>query len=94
MDGCLNSSRGVIFAGSHRERGQGVLMDALSAAGQQQSAEALHLALKPIYRHRCQLLHPDMEGGSEVSFKALQTAYLMVKRIIPTAAEVAAAEVG
>jgi hypothetical protein len=75
-----------------RERGHGVLMDALAAAVQQQSAEAVQRALKPMYRHRCQLLHPDMEGGSEVSFKALQTAYLMVKRAIPTAADVAAAD--
>ena len=33
---------------------------------------------KVIYKHRAKLLHPDMEGGSEVAFKALQVAHRML----------------
>ncbi|NBP79902.1 hypothetical protein EBU58_04135 [bacterium] len=37
-------------------------------------------ALKQVYRQRAKELHPDVEGGSEVAFKALQTALLILKR--------------
>ena len=63
-----------------RERGHGELVDALAAAIDEQAMEKVQQALKPLYRHRCQVLHPDVEGGSEVSFKALQAAYLTLKR--------------
>ena len=60
-----------------KERGHGDLLEALLAA--EQSAENLQAALKRIYLIRAKQLHPDA-GGSEVAFKALQTAFLLVKR--------------
>ncbi|QCH14373.1 hypothetical protein CB0101_05015 [Synechococcus sp. CB0101] len=56
------------------------LLPPLTAAIEEQDWEAMDAALKAVYRHRCQVLHPDVEGGSEVAFKALQTAYLILKR--------------
>jgi hypothetical protein len=63
-----------------RERGHGELLDALATAIDGQVMEKVQQALKSLYRHRCQVLHPDVEGGSETGFKALQTAYLILKR--------------
>lgn len=56
------------------------LLPPLTSALEQKNWDAMDVALKAIYRHRCQVLHPDVQGGSELAFKALQTAYLMLKR--------------
>ena len=47
----------------------------LPRALESKDQDAIAKALKELYIHRCQVLHPDVEGGSEISFKALQTAY-------------------
>ena len=35
--------------------------------------------LKQLYIQRCKVLHPDVDGGSEVAFKSLQVAYRILK---------------
>ena len=60
-----------------KERGHGALLEALLAPDQ--SAEDLRAVLKRVYLIRAKQLHPDA-GGSEVAFKALQTAYMLTKR--------------
>ena len=52
------------------------LRDAL----EQEADEPMDSALKQVYRQRAKELHPDVEGGSEVAFKALQTALLILQR--------------
>ena len=53
-----------------------------------ESDEAWNAALKKLYRHRCTVLHPDVEGGSKVAFQALQAAYLMLKDKPSTEADI------
>jgi ribosomal protein S27AE len=46
------------------------LLDAIPEKG-----DSYDSALKAVYRVRARRLHPDVAGGSEISFKALQIAY-------------------
>ena len=54
------------------------LLAELRSATDRKDYPAVMAALKAVYRHRCQLLHPDV-GGSEVAFKSLQAAYMLLK---------------
>lgn len=55
------------------------LAEALISALDSGDEDAIRQALKDVYRHRCRVLHPDMEGGSEVAFKCLQTAHSILR---------------
>jgi hypothetical protein len=69
----------LVFTFGVKERQQTELLDTLAAALESQDDDAVAAALKALYKHRAKVLHPD-QGGSEVAFKALQAAYLMLKR--------------
>lgn len=66
----------VMFFGVQRRDPQlfEAWIDSITAAERRGSAELR----KSIYKHRAKQLHPDVEGGSEVAFKALQVAYRML----------------
>jgi len=51
----------------------------LPRALESKDQDAIAKALREVWIHRCQVLHPDVEGGSEIAFKALQTAHSMVR---------------
>ena len=58
------------------------LLDELVAAADPAKAapDDWNQALKKLWRHRASVLHPDVEGGSELAFKVVSGAYRMFQQ--------------
>lgn len=69
-----NAEALVVLTFGMTERGHGELIEALGGA----EGDALVVALRKVWKVRARQLHPDA-GGSEVAFKSLQAAFMMLK---------------